>query len=98
MVQIVPCENCGGTHIGLGEVSVNVVLSKGFACNICHHGHIDTQNHFFCSLDCFDEFIAKNHIEWKDSKEKIQEKSKEHIFGEHIREAIAALRPLWKKK
>ena len=65
MMQIVPCENCGGTVIGLNEVSVNVTLSKNKWCHHCNQTRIDQQDHFFCSIKCFENFIDKNKIEWK---------------------------------
>lgn len=69
MVMIVHCEKCGGTSIPFGTVSVNVEMSKHEkCCEHCNHIRESKQNLFFCSLDCFNEWMADriaDPLEWK---------------------------------
>ena len=70
MMQISNCEHCGKTDIGFDCVSVSVELSKSNHCDKCYQLHTDKQYHFFCSLNCFREYmkdqLARNtFFEWK---------------------------------
>lgn len=59
MMQIVNCNECGGSSIGLDSISVNVNLEQHTHCDKCYHGHTATQTYFFCSLPCFREYVNK---------------------------------------
>lgn len=59
MMQIVRCNECGGDHIGLKSVSVDVTLSMHHHCDTCYHGHDENQTYFFCSLACFLAYVNK---------------------------------------
>jgi hypothetical protein len=60
MMTIIQCEQCGNSSIPFGVVSVNVTLSKSKLCDKCNKTEAETQNHFFCSVGCFYEFIAQD--------------------------------------
>ena len=56
-MQIVKCDQCGGSHIGLGEVSIDVSMNKADVGDACNQTHTDTTSYFFCSEKCFKEYI-----------------------------------------
>jgi endogenous inhibitor of DNA gyrase (YacG/DUF329 family) len=71
MMQIVNCVECGGSTIGLGSTSVNVVLNRSNHCDKCHNTHADRREFFFCSEECFHKYLQKvadgtAKIEWTD--------------------------------
>ena len=74
-MQIVRCETCNGDIIPIGSVSVNLTLVKvDRCCEHCNNTHTEKQEHFFCSLPCFHDFMLKvingeAELNWK-----------EHIF------------------
>jgi hypothetical protein len=59
MIQIVHCDECKGTNIGLGSVSVKVELNKHHFCDTCHSGHDEKTSYFFCSQACFLRYSLK---------------------------------------
>jgi len=59
MMQIIHCDECGGSHIDLDAVSVNVELAKHHHCDTCCRSHDERQTYFFCSQKCFDRYIGK---------------------------------------
>ena len=73
MMTIIGCKSCGDSHIGLGNVYVDVTLSKSQCCDKCRRSDTEKQNYFFCSLKCFYNFIglslhkeeSLNPINWK---------------------------------
>jgi len=73
-MQIIECENCGGSTISFGVVSVNVDLSKSTYCEHCRESKEERQKHFFCSLKCFEEYLKKTTtsesapLKWKEWK------------------------------
>lgn len=65
------CKKCDGSSIGLGNVSVNVILSKLTWCEHCRETKTEKQNTFFCSLSCFQKFIRdinydNTEFKWKE--------------------------------
>lgn len=71
MMQLVPCKMCAGTSIGLGEVSVNVVFSKSDYCDHCRECKTEKQSHFFCSTECYFQYLeqvvcGEAELSWKD--------------------------------
>jgi len=71
MPQLVHCKNCNGTNIGLGNVSVDVVLSKSDYCEHCREMKTQKQNYFFCSTECYFQYLEKvvcgeAEFSWKD--------------------------------
>ena len=72
MVNIIHCEYCNGTDTPLDGVSVRVTLTKAAPCNQCHRTEFKEQSHYFCSIDCFKNYmddvsscISDKTIEWK---------------------------------
>ena len=70
-MQICHCVECGGSTIGLGSTSVDVVLNKSNHCDKCYHTHTEKQNFFFCSKECFLNHMKKvvegtAKIDWTD--------------------------------
>ena len=72
MIEFVHCEQCGGTSMPFGTVSVNIELSRSKFCDECRQVHTEKQDHFFCSVNCFYEFMAEDlrtannrRLEWK---------------------------------
>jgi hypothetical protein len=59
MMQIIHCDECGGTNIGLGSVSVNVELTEATHCSKCYQTKSNTTSYFFCSEKCFNRYIKK---------------------------------------
>lgn len=59
MMQIVHCDECGGSSIALEAVSVHVELNKHHHCDKCYHGHEEKTTYFFCSEGCFHEYLVK---------------------------------------
>ncbi len=59
MMQIIYCNECGGSNIDLESVSVNVVLSKQHHCDKCYHNHEEKQTYFFCSEKCFHTYLSR---------------------------------------
>ena len=61
-MQIIHCDECGGTGIGLDSVAVDVNLNKSHACDMCRNTKTDTTQYFFCSQKCFDRYIKKVYL------------------------------------
>lgn len=59
MMQLVHCDNCNGTTIGLGSVSVNVELNKSHHCDKCCNVKTEITHYFFCCEGCFLTYIQK---------------------------------------
>ena len=59
MMQIVHCDHCGGSSIGLDTVFVDVNLKKSRWCEKCRKTDTETTLYFFCSLSCFIEYMKK---------------------------------------
>jgi len=59
MMQVVHCDNCNGTNIGLEAVSVSVELNKHKHCDKCYRSHEETTRYFFCCEGCFLTYIQK---------------------------------------
>jgi len=59
MMQLVHCDQCNGTTIGLDSVAVDVNLNKSNACEKCHRTGTQTTHYFFCSEKCFHEYLKK---------------------------------------
>ena len=60
MMQIVHCDQCNGSNIGLDSVSVNVELQKTVrTCDKCNNIHTEKTSYFFCSLMCFHTYMAR---------------------------------------
>jgi len=72
MMQIIHCESCGGDIIPLNSVSVDLTLNKHVrCCDHCNRTETQKQNHFFCSLMCFHDFMNKavtgeTELKWKE--------------------------------
>jgi hypothetical protein len=71
MMQVIRCETCGGDTIPLGGISVDLTLNKSEFCNHCYRTKTDKQEHFFCSLLCFHEYMLKlvngeTELKWKE--------------------------------
>jgi hypothetical protein len=69
MMQIIECKNCGKEGIPFGSISVNITLNKSKFCDHCYRSNQETQSYFFCSINCFYQFIESNNgqIKWKDN-------------------------------
>lgn len=68
MMQIVHCDECGGSEIGLDSVSVDVQLSKHAHCPMCARSKTETTSYFFCSERCFGRYIKKVYLGEKEFK------------------------------
>lgn len=62
MMQIIHCDECGGSNIALDAISVNVELSKHTHCSMCYQNKENTTGYFFCSQICFDRYIKKVYL------------------------------------
>lgn len=62
MMQIIHCDECGGSNIGLGSVAVNVELTEAAHCPMCYQTKANTTRYFFCSEKCFDRYIKKVYL------------------------------------
>ena len=56
MMQVIPCKQCGQTHIGFGKTHVEVNYKTSDYCEYCKNSEIKTISNFFCSVKCFEEF------------------------------------------
>lgn len=59
MMQEICCDECGGSSIGLEAIAVNVELVKHEWCDKCYHGNDQKTHYFFCSQECFLEYLQK---------------------------------------
>jgi len=71
MMQIITCDECGGSDIAFDAVSVNVELNKSKLCDKCYSSNTKTQRYFFCSEKCFRIYIQKvakgeSKFEWQE--------------------------------
>lgn len=71
MMQLIHCKTCKGTTIGLGNVSVDVTLSKSDYCEHCRECKTEKQNYFFCSTNCYLQYLkevvcGKAEFSWKE--------------------------------
>ena len=82
MMQIVNCNECGGSHIGLNSISVNVNMSKHHSCDKCYRTHEEMQTYFFCSLPCFRAYIDKV----AQHKAEFRFKTYDQMFGQNVPE------------
>ena len=82
MMQIIHCNECGGSDIALDSISVTVNLEKHSHCDKCYHGHTETQTYFFCSLACFRAYISKVAQE----KAEFRFKTYDQMFGQNVPE------------
>ncbi len=58
MMQIITCKNCGKSHIGIGNISVNVTFSKSeLCCDKCNNIKTNKENWFFCSPECCENYM-----------------------------------------
>ena len=62
MMQIIHCDECGGSNIDLDAVSVNVELAKHHHCPMCYGSKDDKTLYFFCSQRCFERYIKKVYL------------------------------------
>lgn len=60
MMQIILCENCKQSSIPFGQVSVDIDLKKSEkCCEHCNSTKNEAQHYFFCSMNCFMEYMRK---------------------------------------
>ena len=64
-MQVVSCKNCGGEHIPMGGISVDVTFMEHNFCKECHQSHTEKQTYFFCSVDCFQKYTKSNLLDWE---------------------------------
>jgi hypothetical protein len=58
MMQIIKCINCDKSHIGLGNVFVNLTFSKTEkCCDKCNNTKTNQINYFFCSPECCENYM-----------------------------------------
>ncbi len=70
MIQMLYCEKCGTPEIALNAISVDISLNKNEWCKCCNTTKNEKQNHFFCSIGCFMEYMKdliknKKKLEWE---------------------------------
>ena len=58
LMQPVCCKQCSNASIGFENVYVNVVLNKATYCPSCNKTDVQNQSVFFCSLRCFNAYMA----------------------------------------
>ena len=61
-MQIIHCDECGGSEIGLESVAVNVELTENHHCPMCYGNKQSTTRYFFCSERCFGRYIKKVYL------------------------------------
>lgn len=64
MMQIIYCKNCDGSSIPLNGIYINVELIKSVWCDGCQNSKKETQQHFFCSVECFNDYMKTHDINW----------------------------------
>lgn len=58
MMQVIKCKNCGNSHVGLGNIMVNLTFSKSENCRYeCNNIKTNTENWFFCSPECCENYM-----------------------------------------
>lgn len=102
MIQQVHCAKCNVDHVELGATTVDLEFSRRvYECEHCHSSQDFTDRLWFCSPQCFMDYVAE-HPELVDKvvlsykeREKIRKQAKRGAQLEEIspddREALARL-------
>jgi transcription elongation factor Elf1 len=60
-MQVIPCRQCGGTMSHLNSTKVSMTVSKSsVACGHCNKVNTEERNLYFCTLQCFNDWIKAN--------------------------------------
>ena len=63
-MQVIGCKNCGNSHVGFGNICVDLTFTKHVrCCESCNNIRTDSQYFYFCSLKCLKEYMIKHDLE-----------------------------------
>jgi hypothetical protein len=65
MLQTIGCKNCGKQSLGLNSTWVDVTLTQTKWCEHCRNSKDFKQNYFFCSVECFNQYVKDHEIQWE---------------------------------